>query len=121
MHAIWEKIKREPALLLGLLGASITLATAFGLELTNEQTGGITAVVVAILAIITRANVTPNVSVAAKEAHAPVEEQAEVELIAGEASEVITGAPVDVIATSDPRAYDDEDVRPLGDHPPVAR
>lgn len=127
MRAIWEKIKREPALLLGLIGAGFTMFASFGLTLSDAQTASITAFVVVVLAIITRQSVTPNVSVAAKEAHAPIEQNAEVELVAGEASEVLTGAPVDVVATSDPRAYadqdgpDDEDVRPLTDYPPVPR
>lgn len=121
MRAIWEKIKREPAVLLSLVGAAFALASAFGFDLTKEQTGAITAFIVVLLGIITRQSVTPNVSVAAKEAHPPIGEQAEVELVAGEASEVITGAPVDVTAVSDPRAYDDGEQRPMTDYPPVAR
>lgn len=106
MRAIWEKVRREPAVLLSLLGAGFALASAFGFDLSKEQTGAITAFIVVLLGIITRQSVTPNVSVAAKEAHPPEAEHVEPELVAGEASDVITGAPVDVVATTDPRAYD---------------
>ena len=67
MSAVVERIKREPALVVGFVSALIALLLAFGIPLNNEQVGGIMAVVVAVLAFVTRAQVTPNVSVAAKE------------------------------------------------------
>jgi hypothetical protein len=66
VSAIVAYVKREPAVLLALLGALFALGAAFGLSLTTEQTGAITAVVIVILGIVTRQSVTPNVSVAAK-------------------------------------------------------
>jgi uncharacterized membrane protein len=66
--SILERIKREPALIVGLVGALIALSLAFGLDLSVEQQGGIMAVVVAVLAIVTRQQVTPNVSVVARHA-----------------------------------------------------
>ena len=59
MHTILDRLRREPALVLGLVGALIALGTAFGLDLSKEQTGAITAVVVAVLSVVTRQNVTP--------------------------------------------------------------
>jgi hypothetical protein len=50
---------REPALILGALGAIITLVTAFGLDLTAEQVAGINAAAVAVLSVIVRAKVSP--------------------------------------------------------------
>lgn len=50
---------REPALILGAIGALITLVTAFGLNLTVEQVAGINAGAVAILSLIVRQKVTP--------------------------------------------------------------
>ncbi len=50
---------REPALILGAIGAIITLVTAFGLDLTGEQVAGINTGAVAILSVIIRAKVTP--------------------------------------------------------------
>ena len=50
---------REPALILGALGAVIALAVGFGLELTAEQTSLIIAAATAILAVVTRSQVTP--------------------------------------------------------------
>lgn len=52
-------IKREPALVSGLIAAIIALVTAFGMHLSEEQVGGIMAVVAALLAFITRSQVTP--------------------------------------------------------------
>lgn len=52
-------IRREPALILGLVQAVIALVVAFGLELTGEQTAGIVAVTAAILALVVRSQVTP--------------------------------------------------------------
>ncbi len=50
---------REPALILGAIGAIITLVTAFGLDLDAEQVAGINAGAVAILSLIVRQKVTP--------------------------------------------------------------
>jgi hypothetical protein len=124
MLALWEKIKREPALLLGLLAAGFALAASFGLELSKEQTGSITAVVVAILALVTRQNVTPNVSVAAKEGPPPADA-----LVAGPAADVPDGEPVEVFvagaASSVPTGEDvivegltEYEREVLGAHPP---
>lgn len=66
MKNILERLKNEPALILGLVGAVISLGLAFGVSLSDEQVGGIMAVVVALLAIITRSQVTPTRSVAAE-------------------------------------------------------
>ncbi len=54
-----ERIKREPALVSGLVSAIILLVVAFGFTLTPEQIGGIMAVVVAGLALFTRSQVVP--------------------------------------------------------------
>lgn len=62
--SILDRIRREPALVTGLVSAGIALLVAFGLELTGEQTGAIMAVVVAVLAVVTRSQVTPTVDVA---------------------------------------------------------
>lgn len=65
MSAIVDRLKREPALILGLIGALFALGAAFGFDLSTEQTGAITALVVAVLAIVTRQSVTPNATVEA--------------------------------------------------------
>lgn len=53
---IW---KREPALIMGVVQAAIALAVSFGFGLSAEQTGAILAITAAILALITRSQVTP--------------------------------------------------------------
>lgn len=58
-----DRIRREPALVTGLVSALIALGVAFGLDLSGEQTGAIMAVTAAILAVVTRQSVTPNVDV----------------------------------------------------------
>ena len=66
MKSILERIKNEPALLIGLVSAAISLILAFGIDLTEKQVGGIMAVVVALLALVTRSQVTPTRAVAAE-------------------------------------------------------
>lgn len=66
MKNIFVRIRREPALALGLVSATIALLLSFGLHLTDEQVGAIMAVVVAVLSVVTRQAVTPNVSVAVR-------------------------------------------------------
>lgn len=56
-------LKREPALILAALQAIIALAVGFGLDITTEQVGLIMAASAAVLGVIVRQNVTPNVSV----------------------------------------------------------
>lgn len=53
---IW---KREPALFYGLVNTILALVLAFGVDLTTEQTGAILAVTSALLALVTRSQVTP--------------------------------------------------------------
>lgn len=48
---------REPAVILGLVQVTIALFVAFGMELSNEQTGAILAFTGALLAVITRQSV----------------------------------------------------------------
>lgn len=50
---------REPALILGLVQAALALAVGFGLHLSTEQMGLLMAFSAALLAVITRQNVTP--------------------------------------------------------------
>lgn len=53
---IW---KREPALILGFVQTVLALVLAFGVELDTEQVGAILAVTAAVLAVVTRQQVTP--------------------------------------------------------------
>lgn len=53
---IW---KREPALFYGLVNTILALILAFGVDLSTEQTGAILAVTSAVLALLTRRQVTP--------------------------------------------------------------
>lgn len=50
---------REPAVILGLAGAVIGLATAFGLPLSGEQQGAISSLLIVLVAVITRSKVSP--------------------------------------------------------------
>lgn len=50
---------REPAMIVALVGAVISLTVAFGLSVTAEQTAAIVAVVQIALGLITRSRVTP--------------------------------------------------------------
>lgn len=50
---------REPALWLAAVGAIVSLAIGFGLEVTTEQFGLIMAAVAAVLGLVTRSQVSP--------------------------------------------------------------
>lgn len=50
---------REPALIIGFVNALIAVAVGFGLDVTPEQVGLINAAVAAVLAVITRSQVSP--------------------------------------------------------------
>lgn len=56
MSDLWG---REPALILGLVNAGLALAVGFGLHVSPQQCAAINAFVAAILAVITRTQVTP--------------------------------------------------------------
>lgn len=51
---------REPALILGLVGAVIALAISFGLDWSTEQVGAVMAATSAFLGLITRSVVSPS-------------------------------------------------------------
>lgn len=50
---------REPALIIGAIGALIALGVGFGLPVTSSQVGLILAAVTAVLTLITRSQVVP--------------------------------------------------------------
>jgi len=56
---MWTK---EPALIVGFIGALIALGVSFGLPVTAEQVGFIMALVTAGLAFVTRSQVSPVVT-----------------------------------------------------------
>jgi hypothetical protein len=50
---------REPALIMGMVTALISLAVGFGLDITGEQVSLIVAAVAAVLSVVTRTRVSP--------------------------------------------------------------
>ena len=62
MQSIIDRVRREPALVSGLVTAVVALAVSFGLDLTEEQVGSIQAVVAAVMALVVRQQVTPTAS-----------------------------------------------------------
>lgn len=83
---------REPALILGAIQTVLALAIAFGLDLSNEQTGAILAASAAVLAVVTRSQVSPSATVAAE-----TESASPTGIVAGPAADAPTGTPVDVV------------------------
>jgi hypothetical protein len=55
-----ERIKNEPAMFFAIVRQAISLAVAFGLQLTEPQTLALGAFVEMVTAFMTRAAVTPN-------------------------------------------------------------
>lgn len=62
---IWQRITREPALVTSAIRATLYAAVLFGLPLSVEQSAGVLLAVEAILALVTRAVVTPSAEVVA--------------------------------------------------------
>lgn len=56
---MWDRIKAEPVLVSALVQASLGLAVAFGLGLTDKQVAAILAFSAAALALFVRRRVTP--------------------------------------------------------------
>ena len=81
MSTIIDRVRREPALVSGLVSAVIALAVSFGLDWTAEQVGAVMAVVAAVLAVLTRAQVTPHVDV--------LEHAVDGEVVAGPANDMV--------------------------------
>jgi len=53
------RIREEPALVVGFVGTLIALGVTFGLDLSTEQVGAVMALVTAVLALVTRSQVSP--------------------------------------------------------------
>jgi hypothetical protein len=54
-----SQIREQPVYCQGLIQAFIALMVAFGLDLTGDQVGTITAATAALLAFVTHSHVTP--------------------------------------------------------------
>lgn len=54
-----DRIKQEPALVVGLVQATLALLLAFGVGLSSDQMAAILAVTSAVLALVVRSKVTP--------------------------------------------------------------
>ncbi|WP_329177885.1 hypothetical protein [Streptomyces sp. NBC_01477] len=56
---------REPALWLALLGVAVKLATAFGLDLTNDQQASVNAASLAVVGVLVAASTHDGIAAAA--------------------------------------------------------
>ena len=54
-----DRLSQEPVLVLAVIQAGVALATSFGLGLSGEQVGAVTAFSAAILGLIARSQVSP--------------------------------------------------------------
>lgn len=59
---MWDRIKAEPVMVSALVAALIALVTAFGLDLTVDQVAGIMGVILPVMALFVRGQVTPTSS-----------------------------------------------------------
>lgn len=60
MKKVWKRLSAEPALISGAVMAIINLLALFGVfTLTADQLAGVNAALVALLAVVIRATVTP--------------------------------------------------------------
>lgn len=60
MNTVVERIKNEPVLVTSFVSAALALCVAFGVDLSEAQTGAVMAVVIAALGFVARTQVTPN-------------------------------------------------------------
>lgn len=88
------RLLREPALILGLVTAGLSLALVFGVDLSTEQVGAIGIFVGAAIALL-RFLTTPSSEVVVQQKPGEVP-------VAGPASEVVNGTPLVVISNGDP-------------------
>ena len=92
MSGIVYRIRRQPALLVGLVQAVLLVLVEFNVEVTEGQQAAIMSLIIAIGAVIIWNSVTPNVSVGAKQ------DDLEPGMVAGDASPLLNDTPVDVTA-----------------------
>ncbi len=81
-----KKLSREPNLVLGVVTAALSLLVLFGVDLSTEQMAGIGVFLGALIAVI-RFATTPSAEVV-------LQQKPSGELVAGQAADVTTGAPV---------------------------
>jgi len=62
MASLWKLVRQQPVYCQGVIQAIIALAVSFGLSLSIEQVGSLTAVTAAVLAFVTQTQVTPIVN-----------------------------------------------------------
>lgn len=61
MKALLVLLRSEPALTGGVVSAAVALASSFGLGFTSDQTGALSALVAAAVAVLVRGKVIPHV------------------------------------------------------------
>ena len=97
MKALFDRLRREPAVILTFLVALFGLLAAFGWEMSKEQTGAIISLVTVVVGFVIRSQVTPTIAVGAAEQN----DVAGNELVAGPASALPNETPVDVVPAVD--------------------
>lgn len=60
-------MKKEPAVIVSLVAALLGLAASFGLDLSQEQTAAILAVVTIVAGLVIRGQVTPTAEITERE------------------------------------------------------
>ena len=85
---VWQRLTREPALILGLVTAGLSLAVLFGAPISPEQIAGVGVFLGALIALL-RFVLTPSSEVIAQE-------KPDGQVVAGAATWVPDGRPVDV-------------------------
>ena len=62
MARLWTLIRQQHVYCQGVIQAILALAVSFGLHISGEQVGALTAVTAAVLAFVTQTQVTPIVN-----------------------------------------------------------
>lgn len=97
MKTLATRLVREPALTIGVVTSGLGLAVLFDVPLTEDQVGGIVLFIGAVMAL-SRALTTPSAEVVATQA------TPDAEPVAGPASPLPNGTPVDVTPSGPPVA-----------------
>lgn len=94
---------REPVAIVAAVEACILLAIGFGAPITGEQVALINAALLAVLALVARAKVTPSVNVVERLHRSVEDEEITGVVVAGPANEVVQ--PGDWIRTQGKGGY----------------
>lgn len=93
MSGLWERIQREPAAAISIVGAFMSMLVLFGVPLSDNQQAAVTSFLFLVAGFLTRAMVTPNAT--AQENVQNAADHARAKAIVEQAMSPMPAAPTD--------------------------